>query len=146
MVGDVKTPELLTDRFRAEGLRVTPQRECIFRHLWGDDSHPTVEVLHDRVRAEMTTVSLKTVYQTVHDLADMGEVRLIDLGTGTQRVDPNIEQAHHHLVCVRCGMIRDVPMPETTPRVSARDRHGFSVDSVEVNYRGVCDACASATN
>lgn len=142
----MRTPEALTDRFRGQGLRVTPQRQCIFRHLWGDDSHPTVEALHERVRAEMATVSLKTVYQTVHDLADMGEVRLIDLGTGTQRVDPNAEQAHHHLVCVRCGMIRDVPIPEDLPRLPARERRGFSVDAVEVNYRGVCDACASETD
>ncbi len=140
------TADELTDRFRDEGLRVTPQRQCIFRHLSGDDSHPTVEALHERVRAEMPTVSLKTVYQTVHDLADMGEVELIDLGTGTQRVDPNVEEAHHHLVCVRCGMIRDVPVPENSPRLPARERRGFSIDNIEVNYRGLCDACVAATD
>ncbi|MEZ5169445.1 MAG: Fur family transcriptional regulator [Acidimicrobiia bacterium] len=136
----MKTPELLAARFREEGRRVTPQRECVFRHLWGDTSHPTVEALHERVLSEMSTVSLKTVYQTVHDLADMGEVSLIDLGTGTQRVEPNVEESHHHLVCIRCGMIRDVPATE--PQVAARHRRGFSVGSVEVNYRGVCERCA----
>lgn len=140
----MRTPAALTDRFRDEGLRVTPQRQCIFRHLYGDGEHPTVESLHERARAEMPTISLKTVYQTVHDLADMGEVQLIDLGTGTQRVDPNVEEVHHHLVCVRCGRIRDVPADPAPPRLSSEARGGFTIDAVEVNYRGLCEECAEA--
>ena len=38
----MKTVDELTTRFRAEGLRVTPQRQAIFRLLHGVDSHPTV--------------------------------------------------------------------------------------------------------
>src|SRR5437667_5326568 len=99
----VKTVDELTTRFRAEGLRVTPQRQAIFRLLHGVDSHPTVESLFEAARAEMPTISRKTVYQTVHDLDSLGEVELLDVGTGSIRVDPNVERIHHHLVCSRCG-------------------------------------------
>ena len=34
----------------------------------GNDRHPTVDSLYDAARTEMPTISLKTVYQTVHDL------------------------------------------------------------------------------
>ena len=80
----------------------------IFRLLHGNDAHPTVEALYEAARAEMPTISLKTVYQTVHDLEAMGEVTLLDLGTGSVRVDPNVEHPHHHLICTRCGKVRDV--------------------------------------
>jgi Fe2+ or Zn2+ uptake regulation protein len=35
----------------------------------------TTDELMATMRAEMPTISLKTVYQTVHDLEDLGEVR-----------------------------------------------------------------------
>lgn len=137
----VKTADELTARFREEGLRVTPQRQCIFRLLSGNDQHPPVDALYDAARAEMPMISLKTVYQTVNDLAAMGEVSLLDLGTGSLRVDPNVESAHHHLVCSQCGLVRDVPLDVPAMRVPARYRRHFSVDSVEVIFRGRCDEC-----
>jgi len=141
----MKTVEELTGRFRTQGLRVTPQRQAIFRLLEGNAEHPTVEALYESARAQMPTISLKTVYQTVHDLEALGEVALLDVGTGSVRVDPNVEDAHHHLVCTRCGKVRDVLVDVAALRVPARERRGFTVADVEVNFRGVCDECAAKT-
>jgi Fur family transcriptional regulator, peroxide stress response regulator len=138
----MKTVEELTAAFRAQGLRVTPQRQCIFRLLHGNDGHPSVDALYEQVRAQMPTISLKTVYQTVHDLEAMGEVELIDVGTGSARVDPNVAP-HHHLVCTNCGKMRDLEIDFPALRVPARQRDGFSVQSVEVNFRGLCEECVS---
>ena len=137
----MKTVEELTQRFRDEGLRVTPQRQAIFRLLHGNAEHPTVEALYESARSQMPTISLKTVYQTVHDLETMGEVALLDVGTGSVRVDPNVEHAHHHLICTRCGKVRDVLVDVGTLRIPARERRGFTVADVEVHFRGVCDEC-----
>jgi Fe2+ or Zn2+ uptake regulation protein len=142
----MKTAEQLTTLFRDQGLRVTPQRQAIFRMLHGHDGHPTVDSLYDSARSEMPTISLKTVYQTVHDLEAMGEVSLLDLGTGSVRVDPNVEHSHHHLICSRCGKVRDVSVELPDFRVPARLRRGFSVSSVEVNFRGLCDDCATTSS
>jgi Fe2+ or Zn2+ uptake regulation protein len=138
----MKTVEELTERFRERGLRVTPQRQAIFRLLHGDVSHPTVETLYERARDDMPTISLKTVYQTVHDLESMGELELIHVGTGSIRVDPNVEHAHHHLICTVCGSVRDVLVDVRDLRLPARDRRGFTIADVEVHFRGVCDQCA----
>src|SRR6201992_3981981 len=106
----MKTCDELTTLFRERGLRVTPQRQVIFRLLHGDDEPPTGGALYERAQSEMPTMSLKTVYQTVHDLEALGEVDVLDLGTGSLRVDPNVEDEHHHLVCTSCGRVRDVPV------------------------------------
>ena len=135
------TTDALTQRLRAAGMRVTPQRQAIVRHLVGNTSHPTVEAIHDAVVAELPTVSLKTVYQTVHDLEALGEVRLLDLGTGAVRVDPNVEHDHHHLVCTLCGAVRDVS-PDLAASVARRDRRDFTITSVEVIFRGHCKTCS----
>jgi Fur family transcriptional regulator, stress-responsive regulator len=138
----MKSADELTTLFRDRGLRVTPQRQAIFRLLHGNDHHPTVESLYDRARTDMPTISLKTVYQTVHDLEALGEVRVLDLGTGSVRVDPNVDEDHHHLVCSECGRVRDVPSATETNRLPARLRQGFTVDAVDVIYRGRCEHCS----
>jgi Fe2+ or Zn2+ uptake regulation protein len=138
----MKTSDQLTDLFRERGLRVTPQRQVIFRLLYGDDAHPTVESLYERAQGEMPTMSLKTVYQTVHDLEALGEVDVLDLGTGSLRVDPNVEHTHHHLVCRGCGRVRDLPVEFDGLRVPSRHRRDFTVDSVQVIFRGRCDNCS----
>jgi Fe2+ or Zn2+ uptake regulation protein len=138
----MKTTEQLTHLFRERGLRVTPQRQMILGLLQANDSHPTVESLYERARSEMPTMSLKTVYQTVHDLEALGEVDVLDLGTGSLRVDPNVEDDHHHLVCSSCGRVRDLPIEFDGLRVPGRYRRDFTVDAVQVIFRGRCDDCA----
>ncbi len=136
----MKSPAELTELFRSRGLKVTPQRQCIFRVLHGNDVHPTAESVYAAASAEMPTISLKTVYQTLHDLAAMGEILQLDLGTGSTRFDPNVE-GHHHLVCTRCGMVRDLYV---RPRVRVSDEQlaGFTPNSTEVVIRGLCETCS----
>ena len=135
----MRTPTELSELFRSRGLKVTPQRECIFRVLHGSGVHPTAEVVYAAAQHEMPMMSLKTVYQTLNDLAQMGEIQQIDLGTGSSRFDPNVD-AHHHLVCIRCGKVRDL-CPAFTVEVPEAERQGFVVGSAEVIFRGVCADC-----
>ena len=85
----MKTVAELTDLFRREGLRVTPQRQAIFGLLQNEETHPTVEALYDQARLDMPTISLKTVYQTVHDLEALGEVFLGNLD-GDSTIQPRV--------------------------------------------------------
>ena len=142
-MGAVKSPAELTELFRQQGLKVTPQRQCIFRILHGTEVHPTAESVYAAAAAEMPTMSLRTVYQTLNDLAAMGEIQQLDLGTGSSRFDPNTD-GHHHLVCTGCGKVRDLYADFTDVRVPSGD-HGFEVSSTEIVFRGLCDECASVT-
>jgi Fe2+ or Zn2+ uptake regulation protein len=139
-VHHVKTPAELTELFRARGLKVTPQRQAIFRVLHGEPAHPSAEWVHEAVSQSMPTISLRTVYQTLNDLAAMGEVQALDLGTGSARFDPNLD-AHHHLVCDECGRVVDVYADASAVRVPGGQRHGFTISSTEVVFRGTCPTC-----
>jgi Fur family peroxide stress response transcriptional regulator len=130
----------MTDLFHRRGLKVTPQRELIFELLWGASEHPTADSVYAEARTRMPTMSLRTVYQTLNDLADMGELLPLDLGTGSTRFDPNTD-VHHHLVCVRCGKVRDLYADYSALSVPAGAGGGFEVGPAEVVFRGVCDSC-----
>jgi Fe2+ or Zn2+ uptake regulation protein len=138
----MRSPDALTELFRGQGLKITPQRQCIFRALEGNEQHPSAESIYELVRSEMPTISLRTVYQTLNDLTAMGEIASIDVGTGATRYDPNLTE-HHHLVCDSCGAVVDVEIDLAdgvlVPPTSAR---GFEVARTEIVFRGRCAACA----
>jgi Fur family transcriptional regulator, stress-responsive regulator len=140
-VTDVKTPEELTELFRSTGRKVTAQRLCIFRVLEGDVTHPSAEAVHAVACREMETIALKTVYQTLHDLADLGEIASLDVGTGMTRFDPNVADPHHHLVCRKCGRVRDLVAAFPELEIPDGAGLGFQVGSAEIVFRGLCPDC-----
>ena len=134
--------DVLTQELRLRGLKVTPQRQAIFRALASSTVHPTAESVYATLSAEMPTISLRTVYQTLNDLVAMGELATVDVGTGSTRFDPTLEP-HHHLVCTACGRIEDVHVPGVV--VPRPDEAGsFEVTSTEIVFRGRCASCAVA--
>jgi Fur family peroxide stress response transcriptional regulator len=142
----VKSVDVLTEQFRAQGLKVTPQRQSIFRALASTTAHPTAESVYATVSAEMPTISLRTVYQTLNDLTAMGELSTLDVGTGSTRFDPNVEP-HHHLVCDGCGRITD--LHAEFPGVAVPhggEAEGFEVATTEIVFRGRCAQCAPPTS
>jgi Fe2+ or Zn2+ uptake regulation protein len=140
----MQSSDELTDLFRAQGRKITAQRQCIFRALEDDVTHPSAERVHEKVRREMPNVSLKTVYQTLNDLAELGEIAVLDLGTGAARFDPNVETPHHHLVCRSCAKVRDLSAEFPGLKVPPRAAQGFRVSSAEVIFRGLCDQCRAS--
>jgi Fe2+ or Zn2+ uptake regulation protein len=137
----VKSPAELTALFRARGLKVTPQRQCIFRVLHENPSHPSAESVYAEVSHQMPTISLRTVYQTLNDLASMGELVQLDLGTGSARFDANLD-GHQHLVCDRCGKVVDVHVDTSGLSLPSTRRQGFTIDTTQIVFRGTCAECA----
>ena len=134
----MRTPDELTELFRSTGRKVTAQRQCIFRLLQGDETHPSAEAVHAEASREMETISLKTVYQTLHDLVELGEIASLDVGTGMTRFDPNVDDPHHHLVCRQCGEVRDL----VADFPDVRFRRGPTSGSRSAQPRSSSAACA----
>lgn len=141
----MKTPDELADRFRSQGLKVTPQRQAIFRILHDNEAHPTAESVHAEVIRDMPMVSLRTVYQTLNDLTAMGELGQIDVGTGSARFDPNLI-SHHHLVCDVCHRVDDLVVDYPEVAVPAGSAADFEVTRTEIVFRGHCVSCASTAS
>lgn len=141
----VKSPTELVYEFRSNGKKVTPQREKIFQILHDNRSHPTAESVFLELVAEMPTVSLKTVYQTLSELVEMGEIHSLDLGLGAMRFDPNVAAGHHHLVCRNCNGVQDIDLnlPDIDYQVSKGS--SFLVETVELTMRGICENCRPKT-
>jgi Fe2+ or Zn2+ uptake regulation protein len=136
----VHDPEDVARIFREHGLKVTPQRRLIFRIMAGASGHVTADVVYTRAREEMETISVKTVYETLHSLADLGQIRAVDLGMGSMVFDRLVEP-HDHLLCTSCGKTEDIHFEVVPPRDD--DCHGFAIADTRVVARGLCPECAA---
>jgi len=134
--------QTLVEKLRENGLKLTPQRHLICRLIEQTTGHPTAEELYDLATEVMPSMSLKTVYTTLNELATLDAIRLVNVGTGGFRVESNLEP-HGHLVCRGCGKVMDVPVtPAIDAELSVPDEFDFEVEQREVTFRGLCKDCA----
>jgi len=133
----------LSQGLRDAGLRLTHQRLEIVRVIAADETHPDVETVFRTVRERVPTISLDTVYRTLSTLAERGLIVRVLFTPGPARYDANAAR-HHHFVCTRCGLIRDVEDAELDAiRPGAEVARIGRPDAVSVQFRGVCAACQS---
>lgn len=131
----------LLQRLRArEDWRLTAQRRVIAEALGGDHVHMTAEEVLVAARERLPEVSVATVYNTLNELVELGELLEFRPQDGPKRYDPNTTSPHQHLVCVDCGAVLDVEV-DRLPTLSVDDRHGFEVLAVDVTVRGRCGHC-----
>jgi Fur family transcriptional regulator, stress-responsive regulator len=133
----------LVARLRDRGWRLTAQRRVIAEVMTGEHVHLAADEVFERARAILPEVSLATVYNTLKELVDMGELLEVTHGDGRKRYDPNVADHHHHLVCVDCGRMLDVHVAD--PPLPDAERHGFELLTVDVTFRARCPACSQVT-
>lgn len=130
--------------FRNSGYRATPQRIAISKYILSSKQHPTAQKTYLEVKKEHPTVSLATIYTTIKILKDSGLILELNTPQGQTRFDPNTEP-HAHLLCLKCGSIRDWTdpiMPELIARVS--DEANFTIISSSLDLKGICDRCGKS--
>lgn len=95
-------------RLREAGLRPTRQRLALGRLLFdGGDRHVTAEVLHDEAQAVGVSVSLATVYNTLHQFTEAGLLREVVVDSARTYFDTNTSD-HHHFFVENSGALMDI--------------------------------------
>jgi Fe2+ or Zn2+ uptake regulation protein len=89
---------------RKRGYRLTPQRHMILSVIQEANEHLSVEQIAERVQERNPYVSLSTVYRTLELLLKLGLIHENHLPGTSPHYEAAEGQAHHHLVCRRCGM------------------------------------------
>ncbi|MFH1035368.1 MAG: Fur family transcriptional regulator [Pseudomonadota bacterium] len=124
------------------GYRLTPQRLAVLGILAESRQHPSVEGIHQQVRAQFPTTSLATIYKTVTLLKELGQVLELGFADWGSRYDGNRPDPHPHVICMRCGQIADPEfsaMPEMAQEMASKS--GFKITSHRLDFFGLCPAC-----
>ena len=96
----------LINFFRENGLKVTSQRLAICNFVLSRKDHPTAKQIYQELRDEYPTISLGTIYKTLHLLEELGLIQELSFNEGRIRYDPDME-LHINMVCSKCGKISD---------------------------------------
>jgi Fur family peroxide stress response transcriptional regulator len=128
--------DALAQRLADSGLRATPQRDVVYSVLLGKRDHPTAEEVHARVRAEMPSISLATVYNCLETLVQCRLVRAVNFERGPTRYCPNL-LPHAHFHDEKSGATHDIDLPpEILEKISSLLPSGYQAKSIEITFRG----------
>jgi len=99
----------IKERLREVGLRPTRQRMTLGWILFArGDRHVTAEMLYEEAIRAKVPVSLATVYNTLHQLTDVGLVRQIAVDSSKTYFDTN-NSPHHHFFIEGENDLMDIP-------------------------------------
>ena len=130
-------------RFLTEGkYRKTPERFAILRKAIELHSHFEVDALHMAIENDGYHVSRATVYNTVELLENAGILKKNVFGQNTAIYEVNHDN-HIHLVCKRCGRIREIENPHIASHVMQLNPDNFIADSFAITIYGMCGECSS---
>lgn len=129
----------LAQRLADSGLRSTPQREVVYDVLLKKRDHPTADEVFARVKSEMPTISLATVYNCLETLVQCSLVRQVNFERGPTRYCPNLHP-HAHFHDERTGSTHDIDLPAALlAQVTAVLPPGYNAKSIEIIFRGKAD-------
>ncbi|MCL6478902.1 MAG: transcriptional repressor [Peptococcaceae bacterium] len=128
-----------------KGLRITPQREAIYKVLYENKRHPTAEHVYHEVRKIFPAISFNTVYKTVQAFEEAGLLQRFNTGENIYHYDANVDP-HPHFICLSCGAVDD--MDEYTADLEeymkeAAKASPRKIKFVNMHFYGYCPQCGN---
>jgi Fur family ferric uptake transcriptional regulator len=123
---------------------MTRQRKVILEEIRRVRNHPSADQVYLMVRKRLPHISLATVYRNLDILSAEGAILKLEMGGGQRRYDGET-CAHHHVRCVRCGRIGDIPEDACPlPDMAGVEVEGFLLLTRQIEFTGLCRHCAAS--
>ncbi len=143
----MNTMDLLKEKLKETGFKITPQRRAIVEILLKHkDKHLSSEEIYDLVRVECPEIGLATVYRTMQLLDDVGAISKLNLDDGCIRYEIDLDNSdahnHHHLICKNCSCIIEVKedLLESIEE-QIQQIYKFNILDHDVKFYGLCEDC-----
>tara|TARA_R110000868_G_scaffold11751_17_gene57425 strand:+ start:54765 stop:55196 length:432 start_codon:yes stop_codon:yes gene_type:complete len=122
-------------RLKSAGLRPTRQRIALAKLLFeGENRHVTAEDLHVEARTAGVSVSLATIYNSLHQFTEAGLMREVVVEAGRSYFDTNTGD-HHHFFHEDSGALEDIPSDRINVSELPEAPDGKKVQRVDVIVR-----------
>lgn len=125
--------------------RNTTQRALVLEVVNEMRCHATADEVYNKIVKKYPHISRGTVYRNLNLLADIGEIRKMEMPSGADRFD-HICQEHYHAKCVKCGRVFDVEMEFIADlEKNIKDTHGFEFIGHDIIFKGTCMECIKSS-
>jgi Fur family peroxide stress response transcriptional regulator len=134
--------EIIIQKLRDNGHKVTPQRLAIVKILAKSKDHPSVEEIYDQIKEDFPTMSLATVYRNIVLIKLLGEVLELGFPDGSNRYDGNKPYPHPHVICIKCKKIVDPDMDSLDElKNEVASETNFKILNHRLDFFGICSNC-----
>ena len=131
--------EIILDKLKDEGLKITPQRVIILNALHSLKKHPTIQQVIDTVHEKNPNISVATIYKTLDTLVEKGVIAKFSKSGDVTRYDIIVEN-HHHIYTNDNNKIEDYVNAELDRLLLEFFRinsiPNLEIESIEVNISG----------
>ena len=131
---------LIVNKLKARGLKITPQRRAIIEAFAENAlAHPSASTIYEVARKKRAGISLSTIYYTLNEFSKKGIINILEFEKIDNRYEGNTE-VHIHLVCKRCQNIIDIFPRLFNPNDMVKNVD-FLVTDTRFEYYGYCAKC-----
>jgi len=116
---------------------MTRQRAAILEVIRAEPRHYTAEEIFEKAKKLLPTISRATVYNNLNAMAKERLIRRICMEEAD--VYDRSFEPHAHLVCDRCGGIKDLKIDGLGDTL--KEAVGHTVSSYEFKIGYICEAC-----
>ena len=142
---DLSVRQKLSQLLESRKMRKTSERFTILDKIYSSAAHLDVVALHNAMLADGYRVSRATVYNTLDLLIEAGLVRRINLGDGVAKYERiTTTTNHHHLICTRCGKVKEMKAVEVVGELLTRKPRSFEPIYYTMYIYGLCSRCSRA--
>lgn len=125
----------MASRLRKAGLRPTRQRLALGGLLFSQgDRHVTAEALHSEAQSAGISLSLATVYNTLHQFTGAGMLKQVTVGGDKAYFDTNCGDHHHFYIDAEQRLI-DIPGEKVQVHGLPMPPAGSEVERIDVIVR-----------
>ncbi|MFI3209578.1 MAG: Fur family transcriptional regulator [Peptostreptococcaceae bacterium] len=143
----MNTIEIIKEKLRDFGFKVTPQRRAVIETLIeNNEKHLSSEQIYDLVKVNCPEIGIATVYRTMQMLDEIDLISKLNLDDGCVRYEINLDKNkshhHHHLICKECLNIIEVK-EDLLEEIEQRIQSAYKFDIVDhdVKFYGLCVNC-----
>lgn len=139
--------ELFRNFLRSTGLKLTKERNAVFREIFSFHGHFEPEDLYLRIRKSGLKASRASVYRTLNLLVESGLIEKVTQGERGTVYEHTFGHNHHdHLICDTCGeMIEFYSEKIENLQDEICRQNNFMGNNHTLVIRGSCGQCRRQT-
>jgi Fur family ferric uptake transcriptional regulator len=145
MVSEEQTVSSQSEFVAQNGMRLTMERNTnqrrAIRRAFEEAGRPLspLEVLQ-AAKPYSPSLGIATVYRALKGLTEEGWLLPVELPGESTRFEMAGKPHHHHFACRKCKLVLD--LPECRDSFKSQVPPGYTVESHEVVFYGLCPKCA----
>jgi Fur family ferric uptake transcriptional regulator len=134
--------EVLTAYLIKKKHRKTPERYALLEKIADYDGHFDAEQLY-KAMVEGYRVSLATVYNNLELFLDAGLITRHHFAGQTTQFEKTFgSHTHHHLICTKCGKVKEFTDKKIKTMIQTKEFAKFNATHYSLYLYGICNNCS----